>query len=146
MARPSSYTEEIAQRVIDGLSDGQSLRKVCSADDMPDRTTIMRWMDERAEFAAKCARAREVGTDGIHDDMEDIEDRTLSGEIDPRVANVVLSSKQWRASKLAPKKWGTKVDLTSSDGSMSPRGAKELTDDELARIAAGGSPGAADQA
>lgn len=121
MARPSSFTEEIAQRVIDGLADGQSLRKVCSADDMPHRSTVMRWMDENADFAAKCARAREVGTDGIHDDMEDIEDRTLSGEIDPRVANVVLSSKQWRASKLAPKKWGTKVDLTSSDGSMSPR-------------------------
>lgn len=101
------YSEVLADEICAKLSDGQSLRKICQAEGMPDRRTVERWMASDESFAAKCARARDYGTDLILDDMEDIETGTLKGTIDPRAASVVLSSKQWRASKLAPKKYGT---------------------------------------
>lgn len=47
--------------------------------------------------------------------MSDIEDRTLSGSIDPAAARVVLASKQWRAAKLAPKRYGDKLAIGGAD-------------------------------
>lgn len=38
--------------------------------------------------------------------MTDIENRTLGGEVDPRAASVVLTSMQWRLSKVLPKLCG----------------------------------------
>ena len=50
---------------------------------------------------------------------------------------VKISAYQWRASKLAPKKYGDKLDLTSADGSMSPKPAidvSKLSPETLAEI------------
>ncbi len=46
-----------------------------------------------------------------HDKMAEIEAKVLTGEIPPDVARVVIWSKQWRASKLAPKKYGDKAHV-----------------------------------
>ncbi len=46
-----------------------------------------------------------------HDKMAEIEAKVLAGEIPPDVARVVISSKQWRASKLAPKKYGASCKI-----------------------------------
>jgi len=81
---------------------------------MPDRTTVNRWLSVYDDFASKYARARVIQADHLQEDMADIEDRTLSGEIDPAAARVVLGSKQWRASKLAPKIYGDKQQVEHS--------------------------------
>jgi len=118
MSRPSDYSDDLAERICAGLMDGQSLRRVCADEDMPDRRTIYRWMQSIPDFATKCAHARVIQADAIEEDMADIEDRTLCGELDPAAARAVLSSKQWRASKLAPKKYGEKLhaELTGAGG------------------------------
>lgn len=135
VGRPSVYSEELADRICERLVEGESLRKICADEEMPNKATVSRWIASNDNFATRCARARETGADVLLDEMEDIEDRTLGGELDHRAANVVLSSKQWRASKLAPKKYGARIDHTSSDKSMSPSsGMSELanmTDEEL---------------
>lgn len=107
---------ELEEFILGKIADGQSLRSICSAADMPDRVTVMRWMLIDPEFATRCAHARVMQADALEDDMGGIEDRTLRGEIDPAAARVVLSSKQWRASKLAPKKYGDKLELDHKGG------------------------------
>lgn len=109
---------ELEEAVLAGLMSGKSLVQVCRAVGMPDRTTVFRWMAADDEFATRCARARVIQADALEDDMASIEDRTLSGELDAAAARVVLSSKQWRASKLAPKKYGEKVqnEISGPDG------------------------------
>lgn len=102
---------EIEQKLLEELMSGKSMRQVCDMEGMPHRMTVIRWMAEDKEFATKCARAREIQADTIEEDMADIEDEVLQGRIDPAAARVVLSSKQWRASKMAPKKYGDKVTL-----------------------------------
>ena len=90
------------------------MRNVCQADDMPDRGTVRRWQLENPDFAAKCARAREEQAEHHHEEMDDIESRVLSGDLEPAAANVVLSNKRWRMSKLSAKVYGDKLDLNHS--------------------------------
>ena len=116
MTKQWKYSQDLADEICRRLVDGESIRSICADEKMPSRATVLRWGAEDKEFEAKCARAREWQADVIHDDMSDIETGVLSGAIDPQAARVVLSSKQWRASKLAPKKYGDKLDMNHSGG------------------------------
>jgi hypothetical protein len=112
--RPSDYTEELVQTICQQLMAGKSLRRICEAEGMPDRVTVHRWMADKPDFATKYAHARIIQADALEEDMAEIEDKTLDGILDPAAARVVLGSKQWRAAKLAPKKYGDKLDLQHS--------------------------------
>lgn len=111
MSRPSSYTEEIGERICVELSRDRSMRAICKDEGMPDRRTVERWMESDPVFAAKCARARQSQADYVFDDIKRIEVKTERGLIDPAAARAILSSKQWRADKLSPKKYGTRTTL-----------------------------------
>lgn len=102
-------TEALQDQICNLLSEAKSMRAICSMPDMPSRRTVLRWMSEDEAFAAKCGRAREEQADWLHDDMGDIEERVLAGSLDYQAGRVVLSSKQWRAAKLAPKKYGDRL-------------------------------------
>ena len=82
----------------------------------------------KTAFAAKCARTRE-GPQAEHvvDGIVEIEDGVLAGTIPPDAARVLISSKQWRASKLAPKKYGDKLDMNHS-GSVGVKIGQEYQD------------------
>jgi hypothetical protein len=57
--RPSHYTAEIAQRILDELAAGRPLDAVCHDDDMPPRSTVRQWVsDDREGFAARYREAR----------------------------------------------------------------------------------------
>ena len=111
--RPSLYTEEMAERICEGLSEGLSLIKICQAKDMPHRATIMRWWEKNPEFATKCARARILQADLMDGKIIDLIDQ---GTPESAPADrVKLAALMWRASKLAPKKYGNKLDLMHAD-------------------------------
>lgn len=134
MAQPRiSFTEEIAEELCERLSEGESMRHICRDSHLPNRRTVLRWMAERPDFASNIARAREGQADCLHDDMADIEAEIRSGALDPQAARIIIWSKQWRASKLAPKKYGDKasMEVTGKDGG--PIETRELSQLELAR-------------
>lgn len=114
--RPSDFSQEIADTICERLIDGESLRKICAGDDMPNRSTVLRWMDADEAFAAKCARAREIQADSLFDQMQDIADEGNADDV--QRAKLRVSTLQWRASKLAPKKYGDKTttEHTGADG------------------------------
>lgn len=87
------------------------MRKLCERDDMPARQTILDWLVKHQHFRTKCMRARELQADAMDDKILDVADRTLSGEYDPHAAKVAMSAYQWRASKLAPKRYGDQLKL-----------------------------------
>jgi hypothetical protein len=120
--RPSDYTEELAQDICQQLMSGQSLRRICAVEWMPDRATVHRWMNARPDFATKYAHARVIQADALEEDMAEIEDKTLDGDLDPAAARVVLASKQWRAAKLSPKKYGERLTHAGDpDAPLNPR-------------------------
>lgn len=114
--RPSGYSEKIGSIICARIADGESLRMICADAKMPGRRTVLDWLDDDrySAFRAKYARARENQADYLEEEMCDIERDTLSGKLDPKAARVVLGSKQWRAEKLAPKKYGNRLNLEGS--------------------------------
>lgn len=106
------YTEALADTICERLMDGESMRSICSDEGMPSRTTLFRWMTDNEEFGTKCARAREIQADAIFDKMQEVAD-TENAE-DVQRAKLRVSTMQWRASKLAPKRYGDKLDLSHS--------------------------------
>lgn len=110
--------EKTLEIVCEGLLNGKSLRKICLEEGMPNKSTILRWLNEEDEFATIIARARDLQADSLFDDMTEIVNNMVSGEIDANVARTAIWAKQWQASKLKPKKYGDKLtqELTGKDG------------------------------
>lgn len=108
------HPPETRQAILDRLAEGESLRSVCASEGMPGKQTVLDWLDADADFRAKYARAREAQADVLFEGMSDIEDKVMRGDLKPDAARVVLDSQRWRAEKLKPKAYGSKVDLSLS--------------------------------
>lgn len=104
--------EDIMGKVIERLADGESLRLICRSDGMPNRSTIMRWLDDSPEFATKYARAKDIGFDERAEKMSD----DIDAEDDVQRAKLKFEYGRWYLSKLAPKKYGERLALAGDDG------------------------------
>lgn len=132
--RPSAFTNKLADAICNRLADGESLRTICTADDMPDRATVFRWLaDERyAAFRDQYARAREAQADAVFDDILDIADDGTNDWMERKNADgenigwmengealrrsqLRVEARKWVAGKLRPKKYGDKIEV---DGTM----------------------------
>lgn len=72
------YDPKIAQRVLDELAAGRSLRSICADSDMPSRPTVYKWIDNDTDgFADRYTRARDLGLDTIADQVLDIADEPV---------------------------------------------------------------------
>ena len=114
---------EIQERVVAEIQTGRSLRQVCQDDGMPDFRTVQRWIVADGQFAVKYARARTAQADTLFDRMEAVEEAVSAGTMDSHAARVVLDSMRWRASKLAPKVYGDRLDVSVTDTRISISGA-----------------------
>lgn len=105
---------------------------------MPSIATVFAWMRKFPEFLKQYARAKEESADALTDEMLEIADDARNDWMQRHgknedgsepagwVANgehiqrsrVRIDTRKWLASKLKPKKYGDRVDLTNSDGSL----------------------------
>lgn len=108
MGRPSEYTEETANQFCELIAEGRSLRSICEQGNFPSRQTILNWLD-REDFLAKYARARVMQAEVMDSRILDAADEC--DEENYQSTRVKIAAYQWRASKLAPKKYGDKLDL-----------------------------------
>lgn len=115
MGRPSTYSEEITDRICNLMTGGMSLRKICMQDDFPDAATVYRWLDKYEDFRDKYARAREAATEDMLEEILEIADST---EIDPNDKRVRIDTRKWAMGKLKPKKYGERqiVDVGNKEG------------------------------
>jgi len=127
MARPSKYSQQMADAICDLLVDGKSLRTICSTAKMPSRSTVIRWLAENEAFRNQYARARELQADTLAEEILDIADKAVLGErlkkdgkgkvLERQTGDMVERSKlmidarKWYAGKLQPKKYGERVAL-----------------------------------
>ena len=54
--RPTLRTPEVEQQIIEGLSDGVSLREICRREGMPKWRTVYDWIGADPQFAARLVR------------------------------------------------------------------------------------------
>jgi hypothetical protein len=112
MARPSSYNEATAEAICSRLAEGESLRKICSDAGMPNMTTVFRWLgDEKNDaFRKQYTCARETGMEAMAEDILRIAD-SADGE-SYNYSRLQVDTRKWLMSKMAPKKYGDKVENT----------------------------------
>lgn len=118
MGRPSAYSDLTADCICDRLMDGESLRTISKTANMPNMRTVLRWLEEREDFAVKYARAREIQAEALFEDMQEVAD--TGNPDDVQRARLRVATMQWRASKLAPKKYGDAVQMKHTDGDGGP--------------------------
>lgn len=123
-----TWSDAIADEIVERLTR-ESLRRICADDGMPHITTVIRHQAADQDFANRCAHARAIYIDSLVDETIDIADEavpsTAMGSYDSGMVSdkkVRIAARQWYAEKLAPKRYGAKVehDMKSSDGSMTP--------------------------
>ena len=72
MGRPSEFSEEIVTAICERMAGGETLRKICSDPDMPNRNTVLRWVRNDDGFKKQYAIAREACMDWYADEIVDI--------------------------------------------------------------------------
>lgn len=128
--RPEIYNDEMAIKLLSEIaSTSKSLRTICKMDDMPSVTTVLKWLRDKPEFAIQYARAKEEQADYLIEEMLDISDdgsndfmTITKGDASYEIENkevtnrsrLRVDTRKWIASKLKPKKYGDKVDVTSA--------------------------------
>jgi hypothetical protein len=139
MGRPSTFTQEIGDLICERLADGESLRAICQGDDMPNRATVFRWLadEENKTFRDQYTRAREEQAETLLDEIVEIADDSRQDTI-PKVgrdgeeygeqpnsewiarSRLRVDARKWVVSKLAPKKYGEKIQAEVSGPNGGP--------------------------
>jgi hypothetical protein len=131
--RPTDYTPEIAADICAQIVEGNSLRSICIAENMPDKSTVFRWIAKHEEFRDQYAIAADARSDALVEDILDIADDGSNDWMERNEADnqgwlangehlqrsrLRVDTRKWIASKLKPKKYGEKVNLeaTGKDG------------------------------
>jgi hypothetical protein len=128
MGRPSSFTQDTADTICERLINGDSLRKICKADDMPNAATVCRWLADNERFREQYARAREAQADTLADEILDIADDGTNDWVADREeedgfkyngdavqrSKLRVDARKWIAAKLLPKKYGDSASLSLS--------------------------------
>lgn len=132
----------LAPLILEEMGKGVSLREACRMHEVAIGT-FFGWVEQDEQLAEHYARARARLLDVKAEELEEIGERAASAESAVEVAGLRLMSdnRKWLLSKLAPKKYGDKLDLTHS-GSLKVS-VTDMTDEDLAAIATGSSSGAA---
>ena len=131
MGRPTKFTKALGQRICAGIASGRSLRKVSQDKGMPNISTVMYWLldEDKKDFLEQYKAARDIQAEIWADELTDIADDSSNDYMerelrDGHTIDVVnteniqrsrlrVDTRKWIASKLKPKKYGDRLDLTS---------------------------------
>ena len=127
MAYKKEQIEEIFNRIMSEIIHGRALRNILKDEGMPAPETFYVWLDQDESKSKRYARACEYRADAIFDEIIDIADETNNDTIILDLGDGIVSekpnhewiarsrlrvdSRKWIASKLAPKKYGDKIDV-----------------------------------
>ena len=122
------------EEILAKVRGGMSLRAACESGDdwTPTESSFRDWCEDDKELSAQYARAREDRAEKIFEECLTIADSQegdvikVDGTDQPnhdliQRAKLRIDTRKWMLGKMQPKVYGEKVDLTSSDGSMSPK-------------------------
>ena len=70
----AEFSQELFDAICDRIATGESLRSVCKDEDMPNQTTVFKWLANSDTLSKQYARAREAQADAIFDEALDIAD------------------------------------------------------------------------
>lgn len=92
------YSEELAERFLDLLSQGLSLKDIRGREGIPCRKTIRKWRKEQPTFEARYQLARKQSAEEYEDEIICLA-RDLEDKDDVPVARAKFDILRWAASK-----------------------------------------------
>jgi len=120
--------------ILERVSNGEAVRTVLKDKEMPSSQTFFKWLSEDGTKSKQYAHACEERADIIFEDilhiaddtskdsqtvnLEGIEVEQLNTENIQR-SRLRVDARKWMASKLNPKKYGNKLDLSVEDKTLS---------------------------
>lgn len=132
LGRPSTFTQQLADEICEGITLGYSVRTVCTPDHMPAISTFYKWLREHDDFSKQYARACEERTEAMAEDLLDIADDgtndymesedgtvTYNGDSIQR-AKLRVDTRKWLMAKMKPKKYGDKLEVDNTHRIVQP--------------------------
>lgn len=116
LGRPTIFSEEIADEICERMVEGEDLVRICRDDHLPARSTIYKWMAENSVFRTRIACAREGLADFVASKIADLSEGTTDETAN--ADRVRLAALQWRAARLAPRRYSEKhiTEISGPDG------------------------------
>lgn len=129
MAYSEKEIKELFEKIVLRIEDGEPLRRILKDKTMPSTSTFYIWVDNDAIKSKRYARATSIRADVIFDEMFDIADdgtndfesvdigdgikvQKLNSEHIQR-SKLRIDTRKWALSKMNPKKYGEKIDVTT---------------------------------
>lgn len=131
IGRPSDYTEELATAICARIAGGESLRSICKEPKMPNRSTVHLWLldKEKKGFSDQYELSCNIRAENMFDELTEIADdgsndfmeKTLESGDTMEVlrpehiqrSRLRVDTRKWYLSKVLPKKFGDKTDITT---------------------------------
>ena len=131
LGRPSSYTQELADKICEEIASGKSMRSVSRMEGMPAMSMIFRWLREHPSFREQYTASTIERTEAFQEDVIDIsddgsddytEDNYMEGRTPGYQVNseniqrsrLRVETRKWLMERMKPKKYGAKIDMTTN--------------------------------
>jgi hypothetical protein len=113
------YSDDLFAEICKRISDGRSIRSVCSDPDMPSAQSVFRWLKDVEGASEQYARACDDRADYLAElaITEAYNEATDSGSV--QRDRLKVDTIKWFTSKLAPKKYGERIQ--TEDITQQPR-------------------------
>jgi hypothetical protein len=109
---------DLAKKVLEGMHGGLSCFKACQAAGVP-HSTFIGWVNVNQELADRYTRAREELIERMAQEVLELSDVDVGLQPDGKKDwaavqkhKLQVDTRKWLLSKLAPKKFGDKLELT----------------------------------
>jgi hypothetical protein len=129
--RPPVSPEKL-DKVLERIANGESVKAICADKDMPGEKTIYSHLEKDEAFQQRYARAREAQMDHYAEEIIEISDDSSRDYVEKQNSDgskyqafdaehvqrsrLRVDSRKWLMSKLAPKKYGDKVQVGGDPG------------------------------
>lgn len=121
--QPTKYTEEKANAICELIATtSKSMKKICEEVGVP-YSTHLQWLSDKEDYSLKYARAKEDQADFLADELLEIADESAKDAKTPQAIQrdrLRIDTRKFIASKLKPKKYGDRLDLTSDGKEIKP--------------------------
>lgn len=123
VGRPTLFNRKIMKTICLRLANGESLRTICKDGVMPSRQTVYDWLLSNKEFLDQYESSRNIGYDEIFEGLAEIADLTTEEIVGDdksdgarvQARRLQVDVRKWYLSKVLPKKFGDKLDVTSDN-------------------------------
>lgn len=122
IGRPTTFTQDIADKLCALIMSGLSVHKICAREDMPPRPTVNSWLLKETEFSYQYAQALQFRTHLLAEERHEIIEeaftdiRSLPENVNSNVYVNLIKEKvraiEWDAERLAAKRYKPKDDDT----------------------------------